>query len=584
MNFDGITCRAIVLELNKKIVGGHLKKISQINPHTLILTVYAHRSNQLLYISSDPSKALIYLSKKSYKNPETPTNFCMFLRKHLGQAKISEISQLGLDRTIRITFDTHNEMGDPERKYLYCEFMGRYSNIILVDENNKILDAIKRVGAGMSRVRHIYPGKDYTIFPSDKKEILEEEVHITDLLEDLNPMAHVNKIFIRGITGFSPLATKEIAFRANVDPNMPISHLKAEEIEKMDEVLQLWIKKLRAREFEPSFYKPPKGAFYPFPLYHLGKADKKDPSMSYLIDLYTSIEGRDDKIGQKKNNLSQTLQKEIDKLEKKKLKREKDYQMTLDRDQLKKEADLLSAEVHRVKKGQREIEVADFYEGGKPVTIKLNPQKTPWENVESRYRRFSKLKKANKILARQIPQMENQLEYLRQISEMLSQADCLEDLEEIKDEMKAEGLIKKKKHSRNKKKKNPKALPPRKFQSPNGFIILVGRNNRQNDQLTLKEAGKDDIFFHAKTIPGSHVILFTDGKDPKKEDLEAAAFLAAKYSSQSQEASVDIDFTEKKHVYKAKGAKPGMVYYKNFQTISVNTMAKPEIKRLDEKN
>lgn len=582
MKFDGITCRALVLELNKKIVDGHVKKINQIGPHTLIMNIYAHRANQVLYISSDPSKALLCLSGRTYENPKTPPNFVMVLRKHLGQGKITEITQLGLDRTLRIGFETRNEMGDPEIKYLYCEFMGRYSNLILVNQENIVLDAIQRVSGGMSRVRQVYPGSVYSVFPADKIEILEEEAHVEDLIREMSPKAQVNKIFIQKLTGFSPLAARELAFRAGIDPDMAIENLRKEEIQRLDQALQDWIIAIREGKFDPSYYSPPRGAFYPFPLYHLGKRDGADPSLSYLIDLFLSYEGKDDKLGQKKAALLQILQKEIERLEKKKLRLEKDYEKTLTRDQIKEEADLLSAELYRMKKGQKEIEVHDFFRGGEERKVLLDPRKSPWENVEFRYHKYSKLKTANKLLSLQIPKMENQLRYLRQVAVMLNQADQLEDLEEIKNEMKEEGLIKKTGAGQKKKEKNPKALSPRKFLSPHGFPIFVGRNNRQNDQLTLKEAGKDDYFFHAKTIPGSHVILFTGGKSPQKEDLEAAAFLAAKFSSHRTEPSVEVDYTEKKNVYKAKGAKPGMVYYKEFKTIRVSTLANPQIQSLEE--
>lgn len=583
MKFDGITCRAIVLELNKKIVGGHVKKINQIGPHTLTMHIYAHRSNQLLYLSSDPSKALLYLTNRTYENPKSPPNFVMFLRKHLGQGKITEIAQLGMDRTVRISFETHNEMGDPEKKDLYCEFMGRYSNLILVSQEGTVLDAMKRVSGAMSRVRQVYPGSSYKVFPAEKIEILEKEVDARDLIREMSPKAQVNKIFIQKLTGFSPLAAREIAFRAGVEPDMAIEKLSQGQIEKLNQVLQTWILAIRQGNFEPSYYGPPDGAFYPFPLYHLGKPDLKDPSLSYLIDLFRSFEGRDDKVGQKKEALHQVLQKEVERLEKKKLKLGADYEQTLNRDEIKEEADLLSADLYRMKKGQTEIKVSNFFKGGEEKTILLDPKKSPWENVEYRYHKYSKLKTANKLLRLQIPKMENQLRYLRQLSLMLDQAESLEDLEEIKNEMKDEGLIKKPSHRQKNKEKTPQALPPRKFQSPSGFSIFVGRNNRQNDQLTLKEAGKEDFFFHAKTIPGAHVILFAEGKVPSQEDIEAAAFLAAKYSSQGQEPFVDVDYTEKKNVYKAKGAKPGMVYYKEFKTIRVSTLKSPPLQDLEEK-
>ncbi|MDY5765514.1 MAG: NFACT RNA binding domain-containing protein [Peptoniphilaceae bacterium] len=579
MSFDGIATRAIVYELQNKILGGHVKKINQISAKQLTMQFYANGSNQLLLLSSDSSGARMHLSTKKYQNPETPPNFCMLLRKHLGQSRLSKIHQDGLDRTVHFTFSTHNELGDEVEKMLHLEIMGKYSNLILTDENGKVIEAAQRVSHDMSRVRQIYPGIRYKSFPSEKRDILTQDVHLQDLIaltsENANP--RVQTIFYKNITGFSPVISSEICFRSSVDPEKNIRFLTEEEKILLDKNLQGILIQIRENHYVPCLYTKSKREFYPLPLYHLGTPQMQDPSLSFLIDAYTVQAGRDDRIGVLRKSLLDKVTAVIEKKERKKIQLERDYEVTLERESLREEADLLSSQVREIQKGAQSITVDDFFHENAPRIISLDPRKTLWKNIEAKYHQYSKLKTAHALLSGSLPELTEEIAYLHQIAAMLSQADSIEDLDALRREMEKEGILQKKNVRTSSGKKQPTASEPSRYVTTGGFTILVGKNNFQNDHLTLKIANKEDYFFHSKGIPGSHVILRTEGKQPSIEDIEAAAWLAATHSSQREEAYVDVDYTKKKNVYKAKGAKPGMVYYNDFRTITVNTNASPAL-------
>lgn len=581
MTFDGITTRAVVFELKEKLLDGRVNKINQPSDHTITISIYSKGENRLLYISSEPSQSCFYLTNRKFQNPMTPPNFCMLLRKHIGKAKISRVDQIGLDRTVSLRFDTFNELGDPIYFDLVSEFMGKYSNIILVNMNGRIVDSIKRVSHDMSRVRQIYPGLNYEIFTSDKKDILKENLSISELKEDLSDQAQINKIFVKNLTGFSPIISRELAFRAGLDPDLTLANLTDVENKKLQKVFEDLVTSIRLGKFSPSLYKKNKKQFHAFNIFHLGEADLENKSISNIMDHFFEITVNDDRLGSKKTSLLSILEKHINKEDKKLQKLRSDYDDSLDMNVYKEEADLLSSKVHLVNRGMKEITLDDFFNDNKERTIILDPKKDGWENVQHLYKIFSKKKKSNSLLTKRIPELENYIEYLKQLHLTLEKCDSLTSLAEIKEEMENEKLIKKKKNKAKKISNTRDKSQAMKFISKDGLEILVGNNNQQNDRLTLKIANKDDYFFHAKGIPGAHVILRTSNKLPTELDIEAAAYLAAKYSSESSEDRVDVDYTLKKNVYKAKGAKPGMVYYNDFSTITVNMAAEIELNKKD---
>lgn len=580
MTFDGITCHAVVEELNQKLAGGHIKKINQIAARQITFHIYAKGENQLLFLSVDSASARFHLTRQKFDNPKTPPNFCMLLRKHLGQGKLLSIDQQGLDRTVFFRFLTHNELGDEVEKKLVIEVMGKYSNIILLDEKNRVLDAIQRVSHDMSRVRQVYPGTSYTPFPSDKYDPLHQEFHVRDLLKEAPDQGKAVQLFYKKITGFSPQISRELLDQAQVPANTGWGELKANPdlVERLDLPLQELLTKIRRKDFSPCLYLIPKPNYYALPLSSLGEAAERNPSISHIIDSYSQKVGRVDRIGQQASLLKERLSQQLDKSQRKLLQLEKDFEKTETRDQLKEEADLLASVVHTLQRGQREVTVPDFYHENRERTIALDPRKNGWENLENLYHRHGKLKTAHQLLSRHIPKLREEIAYLNQLLTTVNQADSSEIIQEIRSEMVQEGLLKEKTAKRKKQRQEKKSTPDR-YLTANGMTIYVGRNNHQNDRLTLKDAGKEDIFLHAKTIPGAHVILKTGDGELTREDLEAAAWLAATNSANGQESVVDVDYTPRKNVYKAKGAKPGMVYYNDFKTLHVNTLARPSLKK-----
>ncbi len=584
MTFDGITTRAVVLELKEKLENGRINKINQPSDKTITISIYSKGQNRTLYLSADPSQSSIYLTDRKFQNPTTPTNFCMLLRKYIGKSKLAEIYQYGLDRTVRLRFDTFNELGDPVYYDLICELMGKYSNIILLDMSGRVLDAVTRVSHDMSRVRQIFPGTNYEVFPSDKIDILSEDVDFHELVSSMSKDAQINKIFVKNLTGFSPLIAKEIGFRSDLAVDTPISRLSTEDVGQLEKSFKDLVQDIRLGDFKPSLYIKDKKQFHALPLNHLGRADFESPSISQVLDRFSQITIGDDRLGSRKHSLMDILSHYMSKQEKKLLKLKKEYELTLDRQNYKEEADLLSSNVHLITRGMDEVSIEDFFNDGVIRRISLDPGKSAWDNIQIKYKKFSKLNTTHKLLSDRIPKLEAYIDYLRQLYLTIKDCDSRDSLEEIRSEMLDEGIISKsgKKGSKRPSKTKKKAASlPRAYLTENGFEVLVGKNNKQNDRLTLKIANKDDYFFHAKGIAGAHVILRCPDREPDLADIEAAAYLAAKFSSQAGESKVDVDYTKKKNVYKAKGAKPGMVYYNDFSTISVNTEANPKI---EEKN
>lgn len=574
MTFDGITTRAVVASLRETILGGHIKKINQIGAKQITLQFYANKTHHLLYLSADSNNARFNLTEAKYENPLTPPSFCMILRKHLGQSRLIDIEQFGLDRTVAFRFSGRNELGDDVIKTLIVEIMGKHSNLILL-EGTRIIEAIQRVSHDMSRIRQIYPGKAYVRFTSDKRDPLTDNIGMTALMQGASPDLRIRKLFFHEITGFSPMISDELCFRAQVNPDLFIRDLTVKDVERLDCALADLLSAIRSNDYAPARYALDKPRFYVLPLLQYATVPHTTGDINSIIDRYYQAEHRDDRIGAKQHVMLEKLSDRIDHKQRLLARYEQEFEETLDRESIKEEGDLLAASVHHLRKGASEITLPDFYHDMAMRTILLNPRRTPWENIEYKYRRYSKLKTANRMLAESIPKIKAELAYLYQLGHMLKGADDLQTLSEICEEFEREGLL----TARGKriKVREEKALAPMRFETTGGFEILVGRSNLQNDRLTLKLADRNDYFFHSRIIPGAHVILRTAGRTPGQADIEAAAWLAARYSSHAKESYVDIDYTQRKNVYKAKGAKPGMVYYNDYATIRAALSAEPAL-------
>lgn len=568
MSYDGIVTRCINKEL-QILIGGRVNKINQPSPYDLFLHIYANRKNHKLLLSASTNTPRVHFSDQVTENPESPPQFCMLLRKRLLGSRIEAINQYKMDRVMRMDFSGYDDLGDPTTRSLVIEIMGKHSNIILIEKSSKkILGAIKHVTLEMSRVRQILPGLTYSIIPDERISILEEGWDFQSVLDQAGGGTRVDKFFYQNFIGISPLFAREVCYLAGIDDRLPLSVLSQDQKMDLEGAFLEKVDRIQKADFAPGIVKRDRGtlSFYCLPIHHLGGKRLSTETMSQAIDAYYLSNARDDRLAQVTQNLKKSLTSRIHKDQNKLQALEKDFEATQDRDRYRIYGDLLSSQIHLIQKGLTEVTVENFYEPGSQVTIPLNPKKSPWDNVEALYKRHTKLKTAEGHLAREIPKLKEDLAYYAQVMETLESVTDFDEYREIEEEMVKQGL--KKTVSRKQKKiKNPKPSKPLHFKGADGSDIYVGKNNRQNDDLTLRFAGKNDLFFHAKDIPGSHVILRSPSDQHSDRAIRQAALLAALHSSGKKVGKVTVDYTEKKHVRKAKGAKPGMVYYDNFTSL-----------------
>lgn len=568
MSFDGIVTRKIVNELRKKTLGGKIQKISQPSKNDLILNIYSMGISYKLFLSANNNEARINLTEKKYENPEKPDNFCMVLRKHIGQGKIIDIKQYGLDRVIEISIASIDEMGFDTSKKLIIEIMGRHSNIILTDDTYKIIDAIKRVNDQMSSVRQIFPSLAYERIKSDKIDISENNFSedIFAISSKIPDGFEPYKIFYTYYEGFSPIVGKELIHRANIDPRLNWGLVSESDKEELNKILYKLRDDIVENKLESYAYRDERKIkeYHTLRLTHLNFTESKYELMSEAIDNFYSVNKSNDRLDQMKSSLIKKINSHKKSVNKKIKILNDNISKEAQAENSKKKADLLAANLYRINDKSTEIELEDFYNDNNLIKISLNPMKTPWENIDEYYNRAKKIKAAIVYAKNDLPRQENLLSYLNQLEDFVNRSNSISDLEEIREEMVDNKLIKKK--GRNKKKSKPSR--PFHYKTENGADIYVGKNSKQNDYITLKVARKEDLWFHVKDSPGSHVILKTD--KVFDEDIKKAAYLAALNSSLASANKVDVDYTEKKNVNKAKGAKDGMVYYVNFSTITVN--------------
>ena len=569
MALDGIVLKSLVKEFNEKLINGHIQKIYQINEHILILNIY-NKENYKLLISSNPQNARIHLTDFKYDNPTTPPQFAMILRKHIQNSTIKEIKQIGMDRSLEIVINTKDELGLDTVRRLMIDIMGKYSNIVLTNENYKVIESIKRISHEMSSVRAVYPGTQFSKLEDNKINILKNTPNLQDL--EIPETYKIKKVFYMLFQGFGPQIGDEIAFRANIDFSRSYGTLNSEEKENLNQVFQSVVSEIKSNKFEPHLYfdKEKSIDFYSMKLLSKGDNYKTYDSISEVLDIYYSQNVNDNSLNQVKSNLVKTIEQKVSHNVTKLDNLNKDFDESKKYEVYRIEGDLLSTVAYEIKKGQENIEVYNYYDDTM-ININLDNRKSAWENIELKYKKSKKLYKSYNILLESIPNLEEEISYLRNIISQINLAENHNEVSEIKEELIDQKIIKK--PSKSKKKKEEKSSP-HKYITDNNNIIYVGKNNKQNEYLTLREANPNDYFFHIKDLPGSHVILKNNQKIEDYE-IEIAAYLAANFSKNSSDRYIDVDYTEKKYVNKAKGSKPGMVYYTNYTTIRVDVEKEP---------
>ncbi|MFB1081169.1 NFACT family protein [Jeotgalibacillus sp. JSM ZJ347] len=557
MSFDGLFTRAITKELTDQLDGGRISRIHQPYQNELMMVIRAQGKNHKLLLSAHPSYSRIQLTEEQYDNPSEPPMFCMLLRKHLEGAIIESISQKDMERIIVFEVKGRNEIGDISYKQLIVEIMGRHSNIILVDkERNMILDSIKHLNPSVNRARTILPGADFE-WPPEQNKLNPFEVNEELFLRTMDwNSGKLDKQLVQHFAGFSPLFAKEVIERAGLTEKKRVFDAFGELLDRM-----------KVHDYEPAFMQQNnKDYFYLYPLKQLKDAESQSyPSISQLLDRYYFGKAERDRVRQQGHDLERFIKNEKDKnvLKIKKLNKTLDQAAEAGKYQLSGE--LLTANIYAIERGMSEVEVLNYYEEDSPqVTIKLDPRKTPSENAQWYFTKYQKAKNAVDIVKEQIEIAEKEIQYFDQLMQQLDSASP-SDLEEIREELAEEGYMKAKKQK--KKKSKPQKPVLEEYIASNGTLILVGKNNKQNDYLTNKAAGKDEIWLHTKDIPGSHVVI--RDKEPDEETILEAAKIAAYFSKARASSSVPVDFTKIRHVKKPSGSKPGYVIYEQQETVYV---------------
>lgn len=582
MAFDGITVSAIKAEIEDKILGGRIDKVYQPEKDEIILGIRSMGQAYKLLLTSNASNPKFHFTQTNPSNPMTPPLFCMVMRKHLQSGKIIKIEQPDFDRILNIYVESLNELGDYSVKKLVLEIMGRHSNIILTDENNTILDCIKHIGHDTSSVREVLPGREYTLPPSQGKiNTLElDNNNFNEVLEN-NPSFEIQSVIYKNYTGISPIAASEICYRANVNGSTPVETLTDIQKEIVFNKFAGLVEDIKANRFYPESITNEKGKtidFSPIEMTQFnGLEIKKYTSISELIESFYANRDFAYRIGQKTQDLRKLITQNIERCI-----RKKDIQMqTLrsikNRDELRLKGELLTANIYSIKKGITTVELPNYYsENQELVAIELDSNKTPSENAQKYYKAYNKAKRTFEALKDQIKSNDEELAYLESVLTSVNNCTDEQDVKEIRRELREEGYVKKVKNQKDKSKKHS---VPLHFISQDGFDIYVGKNNIQNDELTLKFARPRDIWMHTKNIPGSHVIIVANGQTIPDTTLNEGAMLSAFYSKAKNSSKVPVDYTEKKNVKKPNGSKPGFVIYETNKTAYITT-SEEEIKKI----
>lgn len=572
MPFDGILTSNVIFELHNMLEGGKIDKIYQPEHDEIVLSVHRGKEKHKVFLTSNSSDARIQLIQEMPPNPAQPPAFCMLMRKHIQGGKIEGIFQRDTERIVEFCIASFNEMGYPTTKKLIVEIMGKHSNITLIDSSTeKIIDSIKRVSFDVNRYRQLLPGMSY-IYPPSQNKIPFNALSKSEFFDIFsNSNQKISKALVSAIMGMSPFAAAAICSAAGISEDTYTSAVSPDEIGKIYEQYDLLVNNVSEGKFSPCVWEDEQGApidFYCF--------DHPDYSLAYKrIDFehideaesyYYTKKRSTNRIRQKSTDLDKILNAALDKLYLKKARLSEDILQAENSDIFRLKGELIFANIHLIKQGSASVSLLNYYNGDN-VEVALDPRLSPSENGQKYYKKYNKLKTALTQKNIQLEETEKEIAYLESVHQLLDEASDFNDVEEIRNELSNVGYIRKKSSSQ---KNKSVSSPAHEHRTSDGFKILAGRNNRQNDVLTLKTAGSKDIWFHTKDIPGTHVILFTEGREPSEKALFEAASVAAYYSKGKMSENVPVDYTLVKYVRKPSGAKPGMVIFDHNKTLYVS--------------
>ena len=565
MPFDAMFLSAVCDELRQELIGARVEKIQQPARDMVVLQL---RGKARLLLSASGSRPRFHVTQASYENPAQPPMFCMLLRKHLAGGRIAAIEQPPAERSVELTLDCTDEMGTPCQKRLILELMGRNSNLILTDGENRILDCMRRVDFEMSEQRQVLPGLFYHRPPRQEGKLTPQELTkpaLERLLAQTAAPVHLDRWIVDHVAGISPLIARELAFGFCGETDADVLTLDRARLAEALTRPSL----LQARQ--PTLLlcggRPKDFTYCPIRQYGAYMTARTMPSFSALLDaFYTETEQRE-RMLQKSQSLRRTVTNLLERTRRKLAAQRKEREASLDRETLRRRGDIVTANLHAMTRGMTVLRAEDFYQEDMPeIEIPLRPELSPQQNAARFYKEYNKAKHAEKILAEQIARGEIEEEYLGAVLDELNRAESERDLAEIRAELEAGGYVRS--ADRRRQQKQPASRPMR-FRSSDGFEILVGRNNRQNDQLSLKTARRDDLWLHIQKFHGTHVIICCAGAPVPDGTITEAAMLAAWYSQAREGQNVPVDVTQVRNLRKPNGAKPGMVVYDRYRTVIV---------------
>ncbi len=569
MAFDGVTIAGIVQELNDKILDGRIYKIAQPEKDELLITIKAAKEQYRLMLSADASLPLIYLTQENKKSPMTAPNFCMLLRKHLQNGRIVAITQPGLERVIQFEIEHLDEMGDLCRKTLAMELMGKHSNIIFYDDEQKILDSIKHISGMVSSVREVLPGRIYFIPETEnKKDFVQNSYTIEEFESDIVSKAMpLYKSIYSSYIGISPILAQEICYRAGVDADFPSNVISTQQAMALYTVIAEIKQSVTEGNYSPCIVyddqdTPIEFGVLPFSIYEENKKKYYDSISQVLYDYYSQRSAKT-RIRQKSADLHRIVTTALERNVKKYDLQRRQLRDTEKREKYKVYGELLHTYGYSAEPQAKSITVLNYYTN-EELTIPLDPELTAMENAAKYFDKYGKLKRTYEAMTEFVKETRAEIDHLESVMNALEIAEKEEDLVEIKEELIQSGYIRYK-GSRKKAKVTSK---PFHFVSSDGFDIYVGRNNFQNEEITFRLAQGNDWWFHAKGMPGSHVVVKNGGKEMPDRTFEEAGRLAAHFSKAKDQDKVEIDYIERKHVKKPGGSKPGfVVYYTNYSLV-----------------
>ncbi len=573
MPLDAITVCALVNELKDALIGTKIDKVQQPSRDTLILSVRGNGSNGKLLISAGTGTARVHFQSESFENPQTPPMFCMLLRKHLVGARIAGLSQPGMERMLIFDLDTYDEMGSESKKRLVVELMGRNSNIILTDTEGHIIDCLRRVDGDMSRVRQLMPGLIYRLPPEqDRPNFFSVPAREKEALwKNADLEVSADKWLLDTFSGLSPLVCRELCYSAAGDVSKRTAQFSESEKTAFLAQMRALENRVTTCDFTPTMLikdeKPYDFSFMPIRQYENAAQTASYPDFSSMLEDFYTKRDKQEQMRRKSQALYKSAKSAHERTLRKLAARREELKKTENRDQNRRFGDLITANLYRIKKGDRVAEVEDYFDENCPrLKIPLDPLKTPQQNAAAYYKEYTKAKTAEKYLGDLIEKGEKEEEYLQSVMDEIQRCESERDLMEIRRELTDTGFIKAQKTCKGEKLRE---TAPLRFVSSTGTEILVGKNNAQNDKLTTKTAHRTDIWLHVQRLHGSHVVISCDGSEPDKETLFEAATLAAYYSQGRESGKVPVDYTQVRFVKKPSGSMPGKVVYTDYKTIMV---------------